>query len=285
MAEDNLSELLLRACRAAADCLEAESHREAGQEKWKDSGDPRTIVSEADQRAEASIIDTLRSEIDCCVLAEEAGLSGVRTEHRYRAIIDPLDGTRNYVDRTLGLYGVSIALEEGGDVVAGAICLPRLGETIVGRLGGGVTLWKGDGSSAAVVPAARGARTLRTARVVNGRGGAPPEVFQFPPMAGLFAEASECLNFGACTVALHSVILGRTDALMICSQCYWDFAAGMLLVTELGGHFGVWRDRWSTRATPQDRLGATENSRFDIAASLDGRLFADLTALLAAERI
>jgi myo-inositol-1(or 4)-monophosphatase len=272
--------LLLRACRAAADCLEAESHRDATQEQWKDPGDPRTVVSEADRRAEAAIIATLRSQIDCCVLAEEAGLSGARTEHRYRAIIDPLDGTRNYVDRTLGLYGVSIALEEGGDVVAGAICLPRLGETIVGQLGGGVTLWRRDGSSAAVVRAARGARPLRAARVVAARGGAHQSVLRVAPMAGLFAEASECLNFGACTVALHSVILGRTDALMICSQCYWDFAAGMLLITEAGGRFGVWRDHWSTCATPGDRCHATEVSRFDIAASLDRGLFEDLTALI-----
>lgn len=282
MSNESLSPLLLRACRAAAAGLLLENDRGLGSvEQWKDPTDPRTIVSEADEHAEQAIVATLRSEIDCCLLAEEGGRSGASEEHRYRAIIDPLDGTRNYVDRTLGLYGISVALEERGRLVAGAISLPRLGETIVGERGGGVTLWRGDGTVSTIAPASRSGRPLRAARVVSGRGGASQDVFRAAPMTGLFAAASECLNFGACTVALHSVILGTTDALMICSQCYWDFAAGMLLITELGGHFGVWRDHWRTRVAP-DGLGATETSRFDIAASLDGRLFEELTGLIEA---
>jgi histidinol-phosphatase len=95
----------------------------------------RSPVTEADREAERAIVGVLRGRCpDHGVLGEELGEAGPRNR---RFIIDPIDGTRNYV-RRIPMWAVMIGLEEDGEVTAGAIFQP-----VTGVLH---TAWRGQGA-------------------------------------------------------------------------------------------------------------------------------------------
>jgi histidinol-phosphatase len=95
----------------------------------------RSPVTEADREAERAIVGVLRARCpDHGVLGEELGEAGPRNR---RFIIDPIDGTRNYV-RRIPMWAVMIGLEEDGEVTAGAIFQP-----VTGVLH---TAWRGQGA-------------------------------------------------------------------------------------------------------------------------------------------
>jgi histidinol-phosphatase len=95
----------------------------------------RSPVTEADREAERAIVGVLRARCpDHGVLGEELGEAGPRTR---RFIIDPIDGTRNYV-RRIPMWAVMIGLEEDGEVTAGVIFQP-----VTGVLH---TAWRGQGA-------------------------------------------------------------------------------------------------------------------------------------------
>jgi histidinol-phosphatase len=95
----------------------------------------RSPVTEADREAERAIVGVLRARCpDHGVLGEELGEAGPRNR---RFIIDPIDGTRNYV-RRIPMWAVMIGLEEDGEVTAGVIFQP-----VTGVLH---TAWRGQGA-------------------------------------------------------------------------------------------------------------------------------------------
>ena len=97
----------------------------------------QTPVTQADREAEQAIVGILRSAFpDVGVLGEEFGAEGPR-ERRF--IIDPIDGTKNFV-RRIPIWATLIALEDDGEVVAGVIHNPAAGELYTARRGGGARL-------------------------------------------------------------------------------------------------------------------------------------------------
>jgi histidinol-phosphatase len=93
-----------------------------------------TPVTQADREAEQAIVAILRAAFpDVGVLGEEFGEQGPR-ERRF--IIDPIDGTKNFV-RGIPVWATLIALEDDGEVVAGVIHNPAAGEMYAARRGGG----------------------------------------------------------------------------------------------------------------------------------------------------
>jgi histidinol-phosphatase len=94
----------------------------------------QTPVTQADREAEQLIVDRLgRAFPDCGFLGEEFGDSGSR-ERRF--IVDPIDGTKNFV-RGIPVWATLLALEEGGEVTAGVVHNPALGEMLWATRGGG----------------------------------------------------------------------------------------------------------------------------------------------------
>ena len=94
----------------------------------------RTPVTQADREAEQAIVEALRSAFpDVGVLGEEFGAQG-GAERRW--IIDPIDGTKNFV-RHIPVWATLIALEEAGEVVAGVVHNPAMGDLYTARRGGG----------------------------------------------------------------------------------------------------------------------------------------------------
>jgi histidinol-phosphatase len=96
-----------------------------------------TPVTQADREAERAIVEILsRAFPDCGVLGEEFGGSGSR-ERRW--IIDPIDGTKNFV-RRVPLWATLIGLEERGEITVGVVHNPVTGDLYTARRGVGASL-------------------------------------------------------------------------------------------------------------------------------------------------
>ncbi|MEI8056852.1 MAG: inositol monophosphatase family protein [Actinomycetes bacterium] len=192
------------------------------------------IVTEMDRRVEALLVERiLAARPDDGLLGEE-GAERVSTTG-VRWIIDPIDGTVNYL-YGIAAWGVSVAVEVDGVTVVGVIDSPDLGETYVAVLGQGAR--RHD---------ARGVHELRVnepvgiaeSLIATGFGySAERRVAQARVLSHIVRRARDTRRLGACSVDLCMVASGRVDAYYERGTHAWDYAAGGLIVTEAGGHFG-----------------------------------------------
>ncbi|WP_322029790.1 inositol monophosphatase family protein [Paraburkholderia sp. J76] len=189
------------------------------------------FVTEVDKAAEAAIIETLRTAYpDHSILAEESGLS--ENESEYQWIIDPLDGTTNFI-HGFQYYCVSVALAHKGLVTQAVVYDPTRNDLFTASRGRGAFL--ND----------RRIRVGRRDRLADGLIGTG---FPFREKNGLdsycelFAEMTNaCAGLrrpGAAALDLANVAAGRMDGFFEQGLNPWDVAAGGLLVTEAGGLIG-----------------------------------------------
>jgi myo-inositol-1(or 4)-monophosphatase len=190
---------------------------------------PRNFVTAADRRAEEIVREELaKARPDYGFLGEEGGAhAGADNSHRW--IVDPLDGTTNFL-HGIPHFAVSIALERSGVVVAALTYNPANEELFVAERGKGAFL-----NDRRIRVAAR--EHLADAVVACGlphfgRGDlalARREIFAAQQHFGGLRR------FGAATLDLAWVAAGRFDAFWESNLSPWDMAAGMLLVREAGG--------------------------------------------------
>jgi myo-inositol-1(or 4)-monophosphatase len=186
------------------------------------------LVTEMDWRAEALIVDTLRSAFpDHSVLGEE----GTRVEGSapYRWLIDPLDGTTNYT-HGFPVFCVSIGLELAGMPVLGVVCDPVRGELFVAERGRGARL---NRDSIRV----SGSPTLNESLLATGF---PYDIRENPRnnLAEYSAFSLRCRGvrrLGSAALDLCYVAAGRLDGFWELRLGPWDMAAGALMVEEAGG--------------------------------------------------
>jgi myo-inositol-1(or 4)-monophosphatase len=184
------------------------------------------MVSEMDRASEALIVSRLlAARPDDGIVAEEgsarAGTSGLRW------VVDPLDGTTNYLYDFPG-WAVSIAAEDDAGVVAGVVADAVHGEVFTAARGGGAHR---NGEPIAV----SGCRDLPTALVGTGFGyGAERRAAQGAVLTGLLPRVRDVRRMGAASVDLCSVACGRLDAYYERGLSWWDLAAGALVATEAG---------------------------------------------------
>jgi myo-inositol-1(or 4)-monophosphatase len=195
---------------------------------------PTDVVTEMDRAAEALITGRLRAQRPGdAVLGEEGGESG---RGRVRWIIDPLDGTVNYL-YGLADWAVSIAAEVDGALVAGVVAVPVRGEVFTAVPGGGAWLRAGGGPPVALrcntgVP-------LAEALVATGFGyEAAGRAVQGEVVAAVLPRVRDIRRGGSAAVDLCSVAAGRVDAFYERGLNYWDYAAGGLIATEAGARLG-----------------------------------------------
>lgn len=188
------------------------------------------FVSEVDRRAEAEIIQIIQAAYpDHAVLAEE---SGERPGDDYRWIIDPLDGTTNFL-HNYPQFAVSIGLEYQGKLDQAVVFDPLRNELFTASRGAGAHL---------------NDRRIRVSRIVNldeallGTG--------FPFKSTNYLEAwinifrtlapatSGIRRAGSAALDLAHVASGRLDGFWEIGLRPWDMAAGCLLIQEAGGMFG-----------------------------------------------
>lgn len=204
------------------------------------------MVSEMDRAAEAAIVEAILAERPHdAILAEEGGgrdgTSGVRW------VIDPLDGTTNY------LYGhpcwaVSVAAEVEGAVVAGVVASPGLGETFTAGLGLGARL---NGAPVSVSSETDLARAL----IATGFGYLPARrARQAAALAHVLPAVRDIRRNGSAALDLCWVACGRLDGYFEAGGQPWDVAAGMLIATEAGA---VVRGLDGGRPRPDSVVAAT----------------------------
>jgi myo-inositol-1(or 4)-monophosphatase len=205
---------------------------------------PTDIVTEMDRRSEALITSRIRAyRPGDTVLGEEGGQTsgGPAGEDdgslpgRVRWIVDPLDGTVNYL-YGLRAWAVSIAAEVDGAVVAGVVEVPRHGETFTAVTGQGAWLHRGEARQAlrcsSGVP-------LDQALVGTGFGYDPGRrQVQGEVVAALLPHIRDIRRGGSAAADLCSVAAGRLDAFYERGLNYWDFAAGGLIAREAGALVG-----------------------------------------------
>jgi myo-inositol-1(or 4)-monophosphatase len=201
---------------------------------------PTDVVTEMDRAAEELIrAGLLAARPGDAILGEEggeaAGAAGPGAG-RVRWVVDPLDGTVNYL-YGLADWSVSIAAELDGTVVAGVVTAPAHGEVFTATLGGGAWLHAVDGPPVALrcntgVP-------LDRALVSTGFGYAVPRrVVQGQVVGAVLPRVRDIRRGGSCAVDLCSLAAGRVDAYYERGVNYWDWAAGGLVATEAGAVLG-----------------------------------------------
>ena len=226
------------------------------------------VVTEMDRRAEALITERIRAERpgDAILgeeggethgargpgeepgeeLGKEPGKPGDPSAPVVRWIVDPLDGTVNYL-YGLADWAVSIAAEVAGTIVAGVVAVPLHGETFTAIRGQGAWLHStADRASAtgkASAPGGRGAAGLRCNRDVplgqalvgTGFGYLPGRRrVQGEVVAALLPQIRDIRRGGSASVDLCMVAAGRLDAFYERGLNYWDYAAGGLIAAEAG---------------------------------------------------
>jgi myo-inositol-1(or 4)-monophosphatase len=219
--------MAVRAARAAGTVISRATDHVA--DLTIESKQRNDFVSEVDRQAEHAIIDILRRAYpDHQFLGEESGDSG-QTESAYRWIIDPLDGTTNFL-HSLPHYSVSIALEYQGRIELGVIYNPSNQELYTAERGGGAFLNN---------------RRIRVAGLRNLEGALLGTGFPFRPeqdldaylktFRALHGPLAGIRRAGSAALDLAYVAAGRLDGYWEFGLQPWDIAAGVLMVRESGG--------------------------------------------------
>ena len=217
--------IMVKAARAAGTILIRHMNRlDALNVVEKDRLD---YASEVDGLAEAEIVRELkRSMPDCAILGEETGSSG---RGRQTFVIDPLDGTSNYL-RGLPHWCVSIALVENGEPQHGVVFDPLRNELFTASRGSGAVL-----NDKRIRVSDR--KDMAGAMLVTGF---PPRERERAPaqlecIRQLLRDAEDIRRTGSAALDLAYIACGRADGYFEAGVKPWDIAAGALLVREAGG--------------------------------------------------
>ncbi|HMX16448.1 MAG TPA: inositol monophosphatase family protein [Rhodocyclaceae bacterium] len=191
------------------------------------------FVTEVDKAAEAAIIEVLREAYPGhAILAEESGASGPAGGSEHQWIIDPLDGTTNFI-HGFPQYAVSIALAHRGVVTHGVVFDPGRNELFTASKGAGAYL--ND-------KRLRVSRRNRLDEALIGTG-FPYRMFDHAEAyIAIFRELTRrtagLRRPGAASLDLAYVAAGRLDGFWEFGLSPWDMAAGTLLISEAGGLVG-----------------------------------------------
>jgi myo-inositol-1(or 4)-monophosphatase len=190
---------------------------------------PGDYVSQADRKAEEIVFTELsKARPGYAFLMEERGaVEGEDAQHRW--IVDPLDGTTNFL-HGIPIFSVSIALERQGQIVAGVVYNPAMDELYTAERGGGAFM---NDRRLRVA-----GRSKLTDAVIGcgvphlGRGQHGNFLIE---LRNVMAEVSGVRRMGSAALDLAYVAAGRMDGFWETGLSSWDIAAGMLLVREAGG--------------------------------------------------
>lgn len=198
---------------------------------------PSDFVSQADMRAEQTIREELeRARPGYAFLMEESGAHGSEN-WAWRWIVDPLDGTTNFL-HAIPNWAISIALEKrladgGSEIAAAMVMAPALDELFWAEKGAGAYLndrrlrvsSRRDWSSALFATGIPFARTAPRNRLAFAR-----------VLGALMPETAGVRRMGAAALDLAWTAAGRFDGYFEYGTHPWDIAAGALLVREAGGY-------------------------------------------------
>jgi myo-inositol-1(or 4)-monophosphatase len=193
------------------------------------------VVTDADYAAEALIRERISASRPADrILAEEGGTTGGPADVVW--IVDPLDGTTNYL-YGLPAWSVSIAAVVSGAAAAAAVYVPARGELFSATRGGGATR-QGAGGQPVRLRCSQGV-PLGQALVATGFGyHAGERRLQGTVLAQVLPQVRDIRRFGSAAMDLCYVAAGRWDAYFETGLELWDIAAGGLIAREAGAMVG-----------------------------------------------
>ena len=191
---------------------------------------PADFVSNADRRAEATVFEELRKARPTYGFLMEEGGEVKGTDGQHRWIVDPLDGTTNFL-HGIPLFAVAIALERAGEIVASVIYNPVMDELYTAEKGGGA--WLNDRRRLRVA----GRRDLADSVVCLGIkiSGTDNDALTLRQLSQVAPAVAGIRRTGSASTDLAWLSAGRFDAFWEGRLSPWDIAPGWLLLREAGG--------------------------------------------------
>ncbi len=222
------------------------------------------LVTAADRASEKLIVERLRSHFPThSIMAEEGG--GHESGGEFRWYVDPLDGTTNFA-HGYPMFNVTLALERGGELIAGVIYEPVRQEMFTAELGGGAYV---NNRRIHVSKVERLADSLLIT-------GFPSYKRHLSVNVHFFHQAAMATHgvrrSGSAAIDLAYVAAGRADGFWEFGLKPWDMAAGILLVEEAGGQCSDMVG--APRSVAGPHLVATNRSIHDETIGLFGEVFA-----------
>lgn len=224
--------IAVRAARAAAR-ITMRFYERADALKVQSKG-RNDFVSDVDRAAEAAIIEVLREKFpDHAILAEESGShaagKGRATGDEFQWVIDPLDGTTNYL-HGFPQWAISIGLRQRGRMQLGVVYDPLHEELFTAERGSGALL-----NDRKIRVSQR--RSMEGALIGTGIPFSDQARLRtyLPMLEAIIEDSAGVRRPGSAALDFAYVAAGRLDGFWELGLKPWDFAAGALLVTEAGG--------------------------------------------------
>ena len=219
--------LIIKACMKASRSLIRDfGEIENLQVSTKGPGD---FVTSADKRTEKILIEELqKARPEYGIITEEAGIiNKSNTDNRW--VIDPIDGTMNFLNG-IPQFAISIGYEEKGEITCGVIFNPIINEMFVAEKGSGAYL---NNSRIRV----SNKKKIKDALLVTGGPKRASKIKSkiFSEYINVSNEVSNVRKFGSAALDMAYVACGRFDGYWQRELNYWDIAAGIIVIKEAGG--------------------------------------------------
>lgn len=212
--------------------------------KRKGDQNEKDLVTAVDLMVEKKIVSRIKERFpDHDIYGEESGKTAKGSEFCW--IIDPIDGTVSYIHQTAS-FSVSIALQHKGEIIAGSVFAPKLGELFWAEKGKGAFL---NGEKIRVSGRERLAESLVATGFACLRAGLKENNLKY--LNKILPDICDIRRDGSAALDLAYVASGRYDAFWEMSLNLYDIAAGILLVEEAGGRVS---DMSGSRAFPEKGL-------------------------------
>jgi myo-inositol-1(or 4)-monophosphatase len=223
---DEFLDVAVKAARAAGDIILKNLGSLKGEDiDLKQASD---FVTRVDKDSEQVIIKTIKERFPHHFFLAEESIKEA-TEKEYRWIIDPLDGTTNYI-HGYPMFSVSIALEYKGEIILGVVFDPLRNELFTAEKGKGAFL---NGNPIKVSPVSE----LKNSLITTGFPFRKKESIDIylRLFKNLFHKVSDIRRAGSAALDLAHLASGRCDGFFEIGLSTWDIAAGSLLIREAGG--------------------------------------------------
>lgn len=216
--------------------------RKAGRRMIRDFGEisnlqisqkaPGDFVSNADTMAEKILMESLHEDRpDYGFIGEELGVTPAQNESHFTWIIDPIDGTTNFL-HAIPAFAISVALRQDDEIIAGVTYNPVTSELYYAEKGKGAFLMTPTGNVRLRVS---GRKQLSYALV--GSNGFTNRKNR-ATLDKLVSKVASIRYNGCTTLSLASVAAGQLDCYIATQFKLWDLAVGLLLIREAGGYVG-----------------------------------------------
>ena len=226
--------LITRACMKASRSLIRDfGELENLQVSSKGPGD---FVSSADKRTEKTIIEELqKAHPEYGIITEETGIIN-KSNIKNRWIIDPIDGTMNFLNG-IPQFAISIAYEENNEIICGVIFNPISNEMFCAEKGNGAYL---NNTRIRV----SNKKKLKDALLVTGgpKGASKIKNKIYSEYINVSNNVSNVRKFGSAALDMAYVACGRFDGYWQRELNYWDIAAGVIILREAGGFIDFFED-------------------------------------------